>query len=89
MLPTALPALLARFTRRRQRSARAQEPADMGTAFGMEQWLDERDRHAAPATARTSALLPAPSSMAASQARSRSRWLPRWLKLAGAGRERA
>ena len=76
MSPTAVPALLARFTWRRQRAARAQEPADMGTAFGMEQWLDERDHHAAP--------VPVP----AGQAKSGHPWLPRWLTSGGAGRER-
>ena len=77
MLPTAVPALLARFTRRRPRAARAQEPADMGTAFGMEQWLDERDHHAAAAP------------IEASPAKPGHTWLPSWLKVGGAGRERA
>lgn len=51
MPPAAASSLLARFTRRRRRSLRAQEPADMGTAFGMEQWLDERDQAGATADA--------------------------------------
>jgi hypothetical protein len=36
------PSLLARLTGRR-RAPRAPEPADMGTAFGMEQWLSSPD----------------------------------------------
>jgi len=64
MQPTATPSLLARLTRRAPRGPRRQEPADMGTAFGMEQWLDERD-HGATRPAAGSA---APRS-----------WLPRWL----------
>ena len=62
MLPAAMPSLIARLTRRRQRRLRPQEPADMGTAFGMEQWLDEREHGGAPA---------------ASPARPRA-WLARW-----------
>jgi hypothetical protein len=50
MLPATMPALLARLTRRRAR--RAQEPADMGTAFGMEQWLDSCATAPAPAASR-------------------------------------
>ena len=46
-MPTAAASLLARLVRRRRPVARRQEPADMGTAFGMEQWLDECE--AAPA----------------------------------------
>jgi hypothetical protein len=61
-----MPALFARFSRPRLRASRAQEPADMGTAFGMEQWLDECDRPAAPARR------PDP-------ARPGARWLPSWL----------
>lgn len=77
MLPTAVPVWLARLTRRRQRAVRAQEPADMGTAFGMEQWLGERDHPGAPAAA------------LASPAKFGRGWLPHWLKPGGAGRERA
>jgi hypothetical protein len=62
------PNLFARLTRRRPRALRQQEPADMGTAFGMEQWLDERD-HLGP--------------QAASRPARRS-WLPRWLRGAAA-----
>lgn len=65
MLPALLPSLIARLTRRRQRVARPLEPADMGTAFGMEQWLGERDGGAHPA--------------AVSSVRRRS-WLPRWMR---------
>ncbi len=65
MLPALLPSLIARLTRRRPRPARALEPADMGTAFGMEQWLDERDGGAHPAVSAT--------------ARRRT-WLPRWMR---------
>ena len=59
MLPAATPSLIARLSRCRQRTLRPQEPADMGTAFGMEQWLNERDHGGAPAgTARPRAWLP-------------------------------
>jgi hypothetical protein len=51
MLPATMPALLAQLTRRR-RARRAQEPADMGTAFGMEQWLDSCATAPAPAASR-------------------------------------
>ena len=51
MPPAAAPSLLARLTRRRRAARRPPEPADMGTAFGMEQWLDERDHDALPAAA--------------------------------------
>ena len=67
MLPFTLSSLLARTPRAARR--RAQEPADMGTAFGMEQWLDERD-HGTPATPAA-----APSARPA-------RWMPRWLQSA-------
>ncbi|MDT7833704.1 hypothetical protein [Aquabacterium sp. OR-4] len=48
---------------------REPEPADLGTAFGMEQWLDEADecieaQRTPPAARRT--------------------WLPRWLQRAEA-----
>ena len=66
MLLKAMPALFARFSQTRPRASRAQEPADMGTAFGMEQWLAECDR--TPALAQP-----------ASPARRGVRWLPRWL----------
>ena len=62
----AMPSLLARFKSPRRRPLRALEPADMGTAFGMEQWLHERD-HGAP---------PAPQRVTNPDARP---WLPRWL----------
>jgi hypothetical protein len=64
MPATATPSLIARLTRRRPRTLRQPEPADMGTAFGMEQWLDERDHGG----------LPAGSPPA------RRFWLPRWLQ---------
>ena len=66
MPPAAALSLLARLTRQRRRAHRLPEPADMGTAFGMEQWLDERDRGGRPATA------PAPSA--------KRSWLSRWLQ---------
>jgi hypothetical protein len=65
MPPAVAPSLLARLTRRRRRSRRPPEPADMGTAFGMEQWLDERDHNRAPDTTRA--------------APARRNWLARWL----------
>ncbi|MBL8349860.1 MAG: hypothetical protein JNL87_06060 [Burkholderiaceae bacterium] len=54
MPPVAAPSLLARLTRPRRRSLRQQEPADLGTAFGMELWLDERDHGHPAAPARRS-----------------------------------
>ncbi len=36
MQPAVTPSLLARLTRRRPRAIRRPDPADMGTAFGME-----------------------------------------------------
>ena len=70
MLPFTLSSLLARHKQSaRRRAPRAQEPADMGTAFGMEQWLDERD-HGAPAATRP---------MQSSPAKAGARWIPRWL----------
>ena len=64
MPPAVSPSLIARLTQRRPRTLRQLEPADMGTCFGMEQWLDERAQlapvgHAAPA---------------------RRTWLPRWFQ---------
>ena len=59
--------LLARFTRTRQRTVRTQEPADMGTAFGMEQWLDE-------VAGDQPALEPAAPRQGGNS------WLPRWLQ---------
>lgn len=67
MPASATPSLIARLTRRRQRTLRQPEPADMGTAFGMEQWLDERDQGGLP-----SGSTPA-----------RRSWLPRWLQANG------
>ncbi len=64
MPAAAAPSLFARLTQRRPRGRRLPEPADMGTAFGMEQWLDERD-HMQPA---------------AGSVRARRFWLPRWLQ---------
>ena len=66
MLPAAAPSLLARLTRQRRATRRLPEPADMGTAFGMEQWLDERDHGGRPATTPTRS--------------ARRSWLPRWLQ---------
>ena len=72
MLPFTLSSLLARKPRPpRRRAQRAQEPADMGTAFGMEQWLGESDT-AAPRG-------PAPPATAGRPGRRLSRWIPRWL----------
>jgi len=69
MQPVATPSLLARLTRRQPRTARQQEPADMGTAFGMEQWLGERDHGGVRP--------PVPAGL-------RRSWLPRWLQGAAA-----
>lgn len=66
MPPAVAPSLLARLTRQHRRSRRPPEPADMGTAFGMEQWLDEQDQGGLSATA------PA--------APAKRSWLPRWLQ---------
>ena len=63
MHPAVQPTLFARLTRRTVRSRRQPEPADMGTAFGMEQWLDERDQVGQQAVAQPA----------------RKPWLPRWL----------
>lgn len=57
--------LFDRLTRRRPRAARAPEPADMGTAFGMEQWL------ATPGSE-----LAAPGTVPQPAPKPRSRWLP-------------
>ncbi len=62
----ANPSLLARLMQRRTRVGRPPEPADMGTAFGMEQWLDERDHGGAQGTERPA----------------RRAWLPRWWRSA-------
>jgi len=64
MPASATPSLIARLTRRRPRTLRQPEPADMGTAFGMEQWLDERDHGVLPS----------------GTTRARRTWLPRWLQ---------
>ena len=58
MSDAAKPSLLYRMTHS-HRPSRPQEPADMGTAFGMEQSLDEMETDAAlglQPTAATSAL---------------------------------
>ncbi|MBP6902456.1 MAG: hypothetical protein KBC73_20370 [Burkholderiaceae bacterium] len=60
--------LLSRFGRRR-RAARAPEPADMGTAFGMEQWLDEIE---------DAAIAPAPVRGSARPRAGWPTWWPRW-----------
>ena len=73
MLPFTLSSLLARNKQSaRRRAPRAQEPADMGTAFGMEQWLDERD-HGSPA---------APRPVQPASAKANAGWIPRWLRSA-------
>jgi hypothetical protein len=64
MPASATPSLIVRLTRRRPRTLRQPEPADMGTAFGMEQWLDERDH----------GILPSGTTPA------RRSWLSRWLQ---------
>lgn len=69
MLPFTLSSLLGRHRAKPGRSTRAQEPADMGTAFGMEQWLDERDHGGKTAELKS----PTPSAAVA------RRWMPRWL----------
>jgi len=59
--------LISRSLRRAtRRTPRALEPADMGTAFGMEQWLDEAD------SALPVAPDPAPAGTPARW------WTPRW-----------
>lgn len=58
--------LLARLTGRRRRALRELEPADMGTAFGMEQWLGASAAEEAP--------LAAPAKQVSRSWR--SRWLP-------------
>lgn len=65
-----LPALslISRLAGRRG-VVREPEPADMGTAFGMEQWLDEADEVLAPAPAKPA---------------QRRAWWPRWLMRASA-----
>ena len=71
-MPLAVtPSLLARLTGQRRRGRRQPEPADLGTAFGMEQWLDERDQGGLSAT---TAATPAPATAA------KRTWLPRWLQ---------
>ena len=60
--PTS-PSLLARWARVRKGVARAPEPADMGTAYGMEWSLGQDPRMAEPAAASPS---PAPG------------WFERW-----------
>ena len=82
MLPFALSSLLTRHRSPRRRAPRAQEPADMGTTLGMEQWLDERDHRlgqlanqanqANPATPATAVTAAPPSAQ--------PRWLPRWWR---------
>lgn len=76
MLPFTLSSLLARTKpSARRRAPRAQEPADMGTAFGMELWLDERDHGSAAA--------PRPlQSVQSTPIRAEARWMPRWLQSA-------
>jgi len=64
MTPAVSPSLIARLTQRRPRIQRQLEPADMGTCFGMEQWLDERAQHAPDG-----GVAPA-----------RRTWLPRWFQ---------
>ena len=61
--PTS-PSLLARWARVRKGVARAPEPADMGTAYGMEWSLGQDPRMAEPAAASPS---PAPG------------WFERWI----------
>jgi hypothetical protein len=63
---------LGRWMRRTtRRPPRALEPADMGTCFGMEQWLDQADSQPAP--------LPVLSAAAGQR---RPWWAPRWAQRA-------
>lgn len=59
------PSLLIRLSRTRRSARRAQEPADMGTAFGMESILDQPPLGTTPSKT--------PAATAAG-------WLPRWLR---------
>ena len=63
MSKPSTPSLLDWLTQRR-RVRRALEPADMGTAFGMEQWLSGPDQQPL--------VSPVPKPVARS-------WRPRWL----------
>lgn len=50
MIPTPPPSRLVRFFGRRAAQPREPEPADLGTAFGLDQTLlDQPERHEAPA----------------------------------------
>lgn len=79
MPPAVTPSLLARLTGRRLHRQRRPEPADMGTAFGMEQWLDERDHGGHPAATRQVTRDASNTTAAAKRA-----WWPRWLQGNGA-----
>ena len=58
---------ISRLTSRRAATPRAPEPADLGTAFGMEVWLDS------PAAAEATAPAPKPAEPRGWRARRRSR----------------
>jgi hypothetical protein len=49
MVPPLPPSMLARLFGRRPTPPREPEPADMGTAFGLDQTLDRPDGYRAPA----------------------------------------
>jgi hypothetical protein len=65
------PSLISRLTSRRRRTVRAPEPADLGTAFGMERWLDDIEN---------AAVAPAPAPAAPRATGWRNRWLSRQPK---------
>ncbi len=64
-------AWISRLTSRRAATPRAPEPADLGTAFGMEVWLDS------PAAAEATAPAPKPAEPRGWRARWRSGSAPR------------
>lgn len=60
--------LLARWTGRRATVRREPEPADLGTAFGMEEWLSTPQSHQAPSEQKRATVAP-----------STGGWRLRWL----------
>lgn len=82
MPPAVAPSLLARLTGRRRHRQRRPEPADMGTAFGMEQWLDERDHGGSRAATAATTTTPTPN--ASNTTAAKRVWWPRWLQGDGA-----
>ena len=83
MPPAVAPSLLARLTGRRRHRQRRPEPADMGTAFGMEQWLDERDHGATPAATRPTSTNASTHASNTTTTAKRD-WWSRWLHGDGA-----